>query len=59
MANTSLNIFRYIIKEIDHNKIRDEGCEFLSRSQWPVLEILSLGLSLNHLGSCLIGNKGC
>ena len=63
-ANTSLkhngpyfNILIWVVKsKIDSNEIGYEGCKNLSKSQWPLLLKMSLGLFAVNIARNTIGN---
>ena len=53
MAFTSINLIRYKFQNLDRNLIGNEGCDYLSKADWPRLSILQL--SKNEIESEGVG----
>jgi hypothetical protein len=45
MALTAKDIPWFIFLHLGGNQIGNEGCELLSHSKWPLIEILNLGVN--------------
>ena len=46
-------------KNKGNNPITDNGCQYISETKWPSLEVLLLGSKILILGNCEVGEKGC
>jgi hypothetical protein len=49
MAFATKDAFRSLLNNEDFNNVRNDGCAYLSKAEWPILAILIL--STNKIGS--------